>query len=352
MDFGRISDDDDDLPKIFGDFVDQRISPGDLARLEDRLRNDPQAREYCADRLQFEADLREAVDPPTLEWLETRRLILGGKGDRSSWEIQRSQSIRYGRTGESSASPPARRKKWAGWSYAIGLLLAGIMTGLWFLKPKQPEVNGSVNPVSEKAPTLSLRNGDFEATDLSLNASGSTYSLIDWQDFFQTKAASLQEIGRTSQGAIFAPSGRNVARMQHFSYLTQRLRFNDGNPLIAHPGLRIAVSGQAYADGPAPHIIYGALRFVASQHPDMIQYEAANSQLTIEPGEWRMFRLELVLNEDLRREPSDAEPGRVQRPILNVEGRELTLSLDSRGNDASIILVDDLRIELLSAGKP
>ena len=331
-------DNHEDLAELFGRFVDQRIEPDELKRLEDRLRSDVAAREYCADRLRFESELKEALDPREIEWLETRRVVLARGGDPNAWAVERSQSLRFG----SAAAPPvlvrARRAR-RPWVVAglFGLLVVSVAA--WLL----------LRPASEP-PVLILKNADFEATDLTFSSSGITLALVDWQDYFQSDGASLREIGRTSRGAIFAKSGRNVARLQPGAFLTQRLAFDDGQPLTAHSGLRVIITGWAYADGEAPPLLRGALRVVASAHPDMIQYEAANAETPpLEPG-WQRFRLELALAETLEHLPSDIFPRRDEPPRLDLTGRELTLSLDSRGGKESILFLDDLEIELFQAG--
>ncbi len=327
------ADDPDDLPALFDRFIDQRISGEELENLEERLRNDPAAVEYCADRLRFESELREAIDPREMEWLETRRVTLGRHGDPKAWEIQRSQSLRYGGDATSPPAPlrsPHRRR--LRWFAGLTLAFAAVAVGWWQLRPPA-------------APVLVLRNGDFEATDLSFSTSGITSALIDWQDYFHASGTTLREIGRTSGGAVFARSGRNVVHLMPRSYLTQRLRFDDGQPLTARPGLRVTVSGWAHANGAPPYIVRGALRVVASAHPDMIQYEAASAQATLPAGGWHPFRLELILSENMERLPSDITARTEKLPPLDLTDRELTLSIDSHGDRQSILLLDDLRIE-------
>jgi hypothetical protein len=189
-----------------------------------------------------------------------------------------------------------------------------------------------------------LKNAGFETTDLSLNPTGNTTALIDWQDYFTTEDADLCEIARVTEGRIFAKSGRNVARMRRFGHLTQRLHDEHGKPITAQPGARYALTGWVHTEGDAKPLLRTALRVVASGRPAMIQYEAATQrlELTPRPG-WQPFRIELDLGDNLEREPSDITTD--QRPVLDLKGREMTLSIDSRGEKGSVFYLDDLALE-------
>lgn len=327
-----------DPDELFARFIDQRIDADGLRELEELLRNDPSARERCADRLLFEADLKEALDPRELEWLETRRVLVGRRDGRPEWEIRRSQQLRFGRPDRPDA--PARRgsrSRRIGIMAAAGVALATLATLPWLL-PDAPD-----GPA--------LRNGSFESTDLSFSATGNTYSLIDWQDYFSIHTADLCEIARVSDGRIFAKSGRNVARLKGGAHLTQRLRKSDGSAIAATPGMRLTLTGWVHTDGTAPHMLRTALRVVASGWPAMIQYEATQREIPLSPKPgWQPFRLEMSLPDDLERYPSDRSIP--DMPRLDLKGRDLVLSIDSRGHGESILLLDDLRMEMGSAGNP
>lgn len=327
----------DEVAGLFARFLDQRLDEAGHARLEELLRHDPAARERCAERLLFEADLKDALEPSELEWLETRRVVLGKKGGRPSMQIQRSQELRVGPRNRAERSAPRKRRRLA--------LIAGTVSVLalaaGFLAPRflgGAEVPGA--PV--------LRNAGFETTDLSLNPTGNTFALIDWQDYFTSQDADLCEIARVSGGRIFAKSGRNVARMKLYAHLTQRLHDGEGKPVTARPGARYALTGWVHTEGGARPLLRSALRVVASGRPAMIQYEAATQhlELTPQPG-WQPFRIEFDLGANLEREPSDITTE--QRPVLDLTGRELTLSIDSRGEEDSVFYLDDLGLEELEA---
>ncbi|WP_193213430.1 hypothetical protein [Luteolibacter marinus] len=324
------SPDGDEASALFARFLDQRLDDAGMQRLEQLLRDDPDARGRCAEQLLFEADLKDAVDPGELEWLETRQVVLGKKDGLPSLEIRRNQELRVGPRATPKAveppKPPAlRRYLWLG-----GALAAAAAGWLWFRGP---------HPA---APVL--KNPGFETTDLSLNPTGNTYALIEWQDYFSTPNAELCEPGRVTGGKIFAKSGRNVARLLTGGHLTQRLHDENGMPVPARSGARYVLSGWLHTDGTGPHVLRTALRVVASGRPAMIQYEAVHQKLDItpQPG-WQPFLIEFNLPDDLQRTPSDVTVP--ERPLLDLEGRELTLSIDSRGHEGSVLYLDDLSLE-------
>lgn len=323
--------DADELAELFAKFLDQRLDEAGHRRLEELLRQDPAARDRCAERLLFEADLKDALAPSELEWLETRRVVLARRDGRPAMEIQRSQELRVGPRGRADRSAPKKRRLLVAAVGGVGILAVAAA----FLLPR------FLQPVA--APVL--RNPGFETTDLSLNTTGNTFALIDWQDYFTTPEVDLCEIARVTEGRIFAKSGRNVARMKRGAHLTQRLRDENGTPITARPGARYVLSGWVCTDGSAKPVLRTALRVVASAWPAMIQYEAVHQQLELTPQpSWQPFRIELDLGENLERTPSDYTIE--QRPQLDLKGREMTLSIDSRGAKDSVFYLDDLSLEL------
>jgi len=325
---------DDEVAELFARFIDQQLDEAGHQRLEELLRQDPSARDRCARRLLFESDLKDAIQPNELEWLETRRVVLARRDGRPAMEIQRSQELRVGPRAKLEVATKKKQKRRAlaitGGVAALALGIAATIFG-----PRLLQSHGA--PV--------LKNPGFETTDLSLNTTGNTFALIDWQDYFTTQDADLCEIARVTQGRIFAKSGRNVARLKKGAHLTQRLADENGKPITAQPGARYVLTGWTYTEGTAKPLLRPALRVVASGWPAMIQYEAVHQQLelTPQPG-WQPFRIEFDLGKNLERTPSDFTIE--QRPVLDLKGREMTLSIDSRGEKDSVFYLDDLSLEV------
>ena len=321
---------DAELQRLVSRFLDQTLTEAESSRLEQRLREEPAAQHYCAQCLRFEASLQEALDPQMLEWEETRRVVFDPKKGTPAWSIERNQRLRFGNPGR-PALTAAVRKRWPIFT-GLGVLLLLIV--------------GSVYLALGQLKSYRLRNGDFEAMDLSQSPSGTANSILYWQDNFSSDAAVLCEIGRVSKGRIFAKSGRNVVRLRTRAFLNQLIINRLGNPLKAKPGIRVVLTGWAYSEDDAEHVLRGSLRYVASGYPDMIQYEAAQTSILLEAGGWKKFQLELIVPDDLQRAASDLSTSLEQEPpSINLEDRELTLSLDNRSPSSDLFL-DDLEIEV------
>jgi hypothetical protein len=325
---------DAELADLVSKYLDNRLDATQRAQLETRVQEDPAAMEYLAQRLRFEATLRQSINPQRMEVIESRRMIMETGADGPEWSVAQQRSVRIGRTDEALTLDvsPARKRRLR-WLFATGLLLISL-TAAWFLWPR-PEP-------SPPPPSLVLRNADFEATDLSLSPQGFTSALVDWQDVFSCPDAGLVDVSRHSNGRTYAKSGKNAALLNNAGYLTQQLRHADGSLVKVRDGLTLRLSGWAWVDHP-PQTLQAALRVIASGRPATIQYEACKSPLTLGTAGWQQFTVDLPIQGDLMREPYWVEPGVESKPMLDLNGRELFLSIDSRATEP--ILLDDLKIE-------
>ncbi len=342
-----MSEPDPELKSWVEALIDQRIAPHDAQQLTERLRHDPAARKYCAEVLRFDAAMQDELLPQEIEWTDTRRVTLRNGNDGPGLEVQRNQTVRYGKGGTDSLStevalPSTRSRWWLAVFFTAAILAGGLV--YWVNREQPPMV---------KAPAVILLNPDFEATDLTFLSEPTNRALVDWQDYFVTENADVAEISRVSGGTVLPKSGRNVARLSNFAYLTQRLRRSDASPLLAKPELSVTVSGWAYvladpaaeADGgeqkyAEPFGLRGALRFVAGGSPGMIQYEATSASVTLTQGDWQHFTIQLILPKNLLLPASHG----VARTNLDLTGKELTLSLDSLCKHGYHLLLDDLKI--------
>jgi hypothetical protein len=329
---------DAELADLVAKYLDNRLDTAQRARLETLIQEDPAAMEYLAQRLRFEATLRQSINPQRMEVIESRRMIMETGTDGPEWSVDQQRSVRIGRTDEPVDVFTARKRR-IRLLLAAGVLLISLTTA-WFIwpRPKPPA----------PPPSIVLRNADFEATDLSLSPKGFTSALVDWQDVFNCPDAGLVEVNRYSNGRTYAKSGKNAALLKNATqwntagYLTQQLRRDDGSLLRVRDGLTLRLSGWAWIDHP-PQSLNAALRVIASGRPATIQYEPCKAAVAIGASGWQHFSLELSIQGDLMREPAWIDPGIGTMPMLDLNGRELFLSIDSQGNEP--ILLDDLKIE-------
>lgn len=267
-------------------------------------------------------------------------MIMEPGADGPEWSVEQQRSVRIGRPSETLTLEVSRlRKRRVRWLFAAGVLLISL-TAAWFLWPRPKP--------SPPPPSLVLRNADFETTDLSLSPQSFTSALVDWQDVFNCPEAELVDVSRYSNGRTYAKSGKNAVLLRNATqrndagYLTQQLRRADGSPVKVRDGLILRLSGWAWIEHP-PQSVNAALRVIASGRPSIIQYEPCKASVAISASGWQPFTLDLSIQGDLMREPAWMDPVVESKPMLDLNGRELFLSIDSRATEP--ILLDDLKIE-------
>ena len=327
---------DAELADLVCRYLDNRLDAAQRERLESRIQQEPAAMEYLAERLRFEATLRETINPQRMEVLESRRMIMEPGAHGPEWSVEQQRSVRIGPQEEPiTLDVTPLRKRRMRLLVSSGILLAAL-TATWLLWPRpQP---------APATPPLVLKNADFETTDLSLTPQGLTSTLVNWQEAFACPEVDLVEIARVSNGAIFPKSGKNVVRLQAAGYINQFLHYSDGSPLLARDGLTVRLTGWAWLDSETPKTLSASLRVVASGRPDTILYDACRVCFTLVSPGWQRFRVDLPVAGDLMREPYWVEPRVSNKPPLDLTGRELCLSIDM-DNAQGPILLDDLGIE-------
>ena len=333
---------DADLADLVSRYLDNRLDATQRARLEARIQEEPAALDYLAQRLRFEATLRESINPQRMEVLESRRMIMEPGATGPEWSVEQQRSVRIGGPDKPAVIKDVIAYRKRPWWFAMAAMLLACSVATWYFWPR------TNLPLVAPTPHMVLRNADFEATDLSLTPQGLTSTLVEWQDAFSCPEAELVEIARVSQGAIFPKSGKNVARVRPGGYINQFLQYGDGSPLRARVGLNVRLTGWIWSDQEVPKTMSASLRVVASGRPDTILYDACRSEWTVEATGWQQFRVDLPVQGDLMRVPYWVEARVSSKPPLDLNGRDLCLSIDMH-DVWTTILLDDLKIEDVSA---
>jgi hypothetical protein len=311
---------DAELERLVSRFLDNSCSNDERARLEHRLQSEPEAMNYCARAIRFDAALGQAMNPQELEWEETRRLVID-REHGPAWTLQR--RLRLGRL--------IQRRRWP-WIVALAGLVAAAI-GAWFLR-------------GHLRSEFRLRNGDFEAMDLSQSPSPVSETILYWQESFSTKDAKQLDLNRATSGKLYAKSGRNVVSLAPVAFLNQVILNGNGTNLRAKPGMHITVRGWYISETSTKNGLLGSVRFVASGYPEMVQYTAASGAHDIEKGGWHPFEIKLTLPKDLGVPPERTLHSVPDLPpSVDLKGKPLTLSIDSRLPQGTIYL-DDLSIDV------
>lgn len=324
---------DAELERLVSRLLDHCLTDEESRRLEQRLRDEPAAHRYCSECLRFDASLQETLDPAAVTFEETRRVVFDPKQTGKIWSVQREQTLRFGSANDAKAPPPPVKSRWPFW--LAGLLILGTAAGTlvyWQIAAK----------------TYELRNGDFEAMDLSKSPTGVDQSLLNWQDYFSSQGTELLEIGRVTGGKIYAKSGRNAVKLADRSFINQLILNRQGDGLQATPETRVIVEGWYFAEMPDSKLRC-SLRYVASGYPNMIQYEAAANSASLEAGGWHFVRVELKIPDQLWRSPSDLSTSTGPAPAIDLNGKKLTLSLD-HFSGGGVLYLDDLSMKVIPAG--
>ncbi len=349
---------DSEMADLVSRYLDERLDPAQRKRLDERLRDEPAALEYCASQLRFAAALRQTLEPQRLEMLETRRMVIEPGLRGPEWSVEQQRTVRYG-SGRADALPSPATNGAGGrfgthlWRWGVFfslILLASLVVAGWLRMENDIVAPAVADSTAELDSRVVLRNPDFEATDLSLAARGITSTLVDWQEPYPVTLAELCEIGRVTNGRIFAKSGKNVVHMQNMGYITQQLRRNDGGRLRATTSLKVRLSGWYYVDGVPFSHLKSSLTFIASPRPDTIRYQAGKQMVKLPAGGWQHFTMEVSMKgENLMREPLFTAGAVTNKPSLDLTGRELHLMIERRDMlSEGDLYLDDLQFEVIS----
>lgn len=334
-----------ELKELVERLIDNRLSGEQSARLEELLADDEMALSYCAERVRFHAEVEEVISPVKLELMQKRHVVLETKKGLAkvssvTSNVVRLENPKFGKVVE---LPPNLTTPMRATIYAVGaIVITGLLClCLYLFLSKEDELSAA-----PQATRLEFRNPSFEALEISKKSPPVIYTILEWQDYFQTTDVQVCDVERASNGERSAKDG-NYAAIMRGGYLTQRLTYDDGEPLVASLGLKLRVSGWAMletAGKPCPLSI--SARVVVSAYPSMVQAEPSMENVMVKSDQWEYFEVELELPSDSLMVMPKFIIKREHGELVDIEGLNLAVSIDNRKRVP--VFVDALNIELIS----
>ncbi|WP_018970231.1 hypothetical protein [Rubritalea marina] len=336
-----------ELRELVDKFIDGRLSEQENQCLEKLLAEDDAAMDYCAQRMRFHAEMEEWMSPVRVELTQKRHLVVETKKGLATVSKAVSNVVKVENTkhGKSMELPPGLKSPQQVMLYALGL--GGLVLGLVLAAIFLPGAGGSEEP-----PRLAFRNASFEELKIKENSPPFIYTILDWQDYFQSSEVRVCDVKRASEGAKQARHGEYAALMAG-GFLTQRLAYTDGSPFMARPGLRLNVSGWAMLESAGESTEFSvASRVVVSAYPSMVQVQPDVKRVRVTDATWQPFEVVLTLpKEHLMMAPTifQASAAEKQPSIVDevdITGLQLAISIDNKSMVP--LFLDDLKIEVLT----
>ncbi|MFC4995096.1 hypothetical protein [Rubritalea tangerina] len=320
--------------------IDGRLSEEENRRLESILESDEAAMRYCAERMRFHAEMEELMSPVRVELMQKRHLVVETKKGLATVSKAVSNVVRVEnpKFGSALELPPGLKtpKQVLGYMLWGGLALVVLVAVIVFLIQR--------GPVSSE-PQLVFRNASFEDLEINENSPPFIYTVLDWQDYFQTSSVRVCDVRRATDGKKEAQDGQYAVIMEG-GFLTQRLSYNDGEAFVARKGLRLKVSGWAMLEEAGkPAQLWISSRVVVSAYPSMSQVEPDVQKLEVESDAWERFEAILTLPSDsLMMKPSIFRRDATQSAV-DISGLQLAVSIDNKSKVP--MFIDNLKIEVL-----
>jgi hypothetical protein len=327
---------DEELDTLIDALLNGTLSDSGRAKLEQRLRDDPEAIRKAAEAVRFEVELADAIRPDHVEVFQQRRMVIDPSTGRPVMveSIERVEPSGFSGGGSATNAPRARRTSVLKGAGAVCVLLALAGMALHLLRFSQEE--------ETQWAAVKLKNPGFEQPPLPAGSPDSA-DTRDWQDFFRTPNAT---IGRMPEGA--AHGGAQFARLHPGGHVKQLLTMKDGSPVVFEPGMKVRVSGWAKPEGDLPvpaQILQLSLHFV---NDAKATYVACYRVIPLDNGGWRRFSAVLTVPESLMLDPSFmSEPA----GVTDVTGKPVLLNLInlSAGTPPKVtFLLDDIGAEVRS----
>jgi hypothetical protein len=229
-----------ELIELVDRYLDQRLNEADGKRLEALLRDNPEARRYCAGRVRLHAELHSLARPLRIEIHEDRNLVIEQAGGVSTVTARQSNRVSVAPSlGRIDASKESRSRRW--WLVASALAILAL-TG-WGIHLKRSDA------ARQQSPTLSivdLENNSFEAESLKDGEVRNT--VVGWETYRDKKLTAVVNPGKALSGAYHLPDSEaklgspqvlslSIDRAGNASWVRQRLY---GNTAIGPKRLQLS----------------------------------------------------------------------------------------------------------------
>lgn len=205
-----------DLIELVDRYLDQRLDEADGKRLEVILRDDPNARRYCAERIRLHTELHSLARPLRIEIHEDRNLVIEQTGGVSTVTAHHSNRVSVAPSPGSGGAPAKSRR--SGW-WLVALALAALIPSGWWVYLERQDA------VRQQLPALSiaeLENASFEAE--ILKDGGIRNSVVGWETSTSKRQAAVANPGKSRSGGLHLPeSEAKLSSPQVLSLTIDRL---------------------------------------------------------------------------------------------------------------------------------
>ena len=331
-----------ELRDLVDKMIDDRLLADERDRLEAMLESDLEALSYCAERVHFHAELEESMTPVRVELTQKRHLVFEKKGGLASVSRAMTNVVKIvnPKHGNAVELPPNLTTHTKFLSYGFGAVCLITLIALVF-HISRPSVS---DVVPKLPPKLVFSNASFEDLEINEKSPPFIFTILEWQDYFQTSKAKVCDVVRVTDGERSAKDGRYAVIMEGSGFLTQRLSYDDGSALKARKGLKLRVSGWAMLKTTGkPCTLAVATRVVTSAYPSMRQVEPSVERVLVDSTEWQRFSVDLTLPSDSLVMRQNILRGGLENDVMDITDLNLAISIDNKSR--AEVFIDAMKIE-------
>lgn len=331
-----------EVRELVDKLIDGRLCTEENQRLEAILESDEEALSYCAERMRLHAEVEELMAPVRVELLQKRHLVVESKSGLATVSKAVSNVVRVGnpRFDSTIELPPGLKSP----KQVLTYILTGIVILVVLLLSIFYFVRAGDTPVVPAE--LEFRNPSFEDLAIEQNSPPFIYTILDWQDYFQTEEVMVCDVERATSGEKSAHDGKYAVLMNPGGFLTQRLALNDGESFTAKKGLRLKISGWAMTESSeSPAGLWISSRVVVSAYPSMAQVKPDEQWVEIASDSWEKFEVILSLPRDSLLMAPSIRKTHSTKGAVDISGLNLAISIDNMSENP--MYLDHLSIEEL-----